>query len=77
MWGWASHVVQAIIVVCGAVGLAMVGSPRPRVARRGFLIAALAQPFWLAETIRQGQWGMALLAAWLWGVYLRGAWRRR
>jgi len=67
--------IQAAILVFGAIGAGLIARGG-RAELLGFVVAFLAQPFWLVETFAAGQWGMHLLACWYTCAWGWGAWTR-
>lgn len=63
---------QAAIFILGALGAALIAMGDD-CARWGFLVALAGQPFWLASTLRNRQWGMLGLSAWYSVVWAGGA----
>lgn len=69
--------IQLAIVILGGLGAALIATGG-QLALWGFLVALLAQPFWIIATLRARprQWGMLAMAVYYSGVWAYGAWVR-
>lgn len=71
---WQDIALQAAILITSAIGATMVALPPiSPLHRYGYLLLALAQPLWLFDTARRGQWGMFLVAIFYTGTWVHGA----
>jgi hypothetical protein len=69
-------ILQIIILITSAFGVAGLSALHPRRRFWGALIGLCGQPAWFVSTWRAEQWGILLLAVWFSGCYLlamRGA----
>lgn len=63
-----SWLTQGVLFALSAAAITLL-SGRSQYARWGWWLGLASQPFWLVETVRAEQWGMAALS-----VYYTGVW---
>lgn len=63
---------QAIILLTGALAIWLVNDPDIRIRRLGAVIGLCGQPFWLWSTWQVGQWGMFALSLFYTVAWVRG-----
>jgi hypothetical protein len=69
-----ADIVQALMLVTGAVAIVLASRPAP-VSRWGWLIGLASQPLWLYTTFAAGQWGMCALSVVYTFGWGNGVWR--
>lgn len=70
---WQDIALQAAILITSAIGASLVAmTPVHPLHRWGYLILASAQPLWLYDTARRGQWGMFAVAIFYTGTWVHG-----
>jgi hypothetical protein len=67
--------IQALIVLSGAVAIWFVDHPNKKRRRLGSLVGLLGQPFWIYSTIEAAQWGMFALTLFYTAAWGRMFWR--
>jgi hypothetical protein len=67
----SAWIIQGALFALSAAAITLL-SGRSRYARWGWWLGLASQPFWLIETLRAEQWGMAALSVYYTGVWVRG-----
>jgi len=67
--------IQALIILSGAVAIALVDHPNQARRRLGSLVGLLGQPFWIYSTLQAEQWGMFALTLFYTAAWARMFWR--
>ena len=67
--------IQAIIILSGAIAILFVDHPNIKRRRLGSLVGLLGQPFWMYSTVTAEQWGMLALTLFYTAAWARMFWR--